>query len=157
MRVVALVLMVGGLATGCMGTIPADVDDTLEHARGGTLQVGVSEATPWTEVADDGTVGGTEAELVERYAASIDAEIEWVPAPESVLAARLRDGGLDLAVGGLTEDSPWTSDMALTRPYTTAPGADGRRRGHVITVRPGENALLVDLELFLARDAGELR
>ena len=102
------------------------------------------------------TVSGTEVELLEGYATTIDAEIRWVPAGENTLAAQMRNGDLDLVIGGLAADVPWTSQIALTRPYTTAEGPDGAQVDLVMGVRPGENALLVDLERYLAEQGGEL-
>lgn len=55
----------------------------------------------------------------------------------------MRNGELDLVIGGLAADVPWTSQIALTRPYTTAEGPDGAPVDLVMGVRPGENALLV--------------
>lgn len=91
-----------------------------------------------------------------EYAASIDAEIDWMPGPESALAEAMKAGELDVVIGGFTEDSPFTGDMAFTRPYTTLERPDGSTAKVVMGVRPGENALMVDLELFLARTTGEI-
>ena len=143
-------------ATGCLGTFPKDTQGTLEQATGGTLRVGVSENPPHTEVSSDGAVSGSEIELITDYAAGIGAELDWVPGAESVLAEAMGAGELDLVIGGLTSDVPWTGDIALTRPYgeTQVPG--GTVKELVIGVQPGENALMVDLELFLAEAAGDL-
>lgn len=144
------------LLTGCQGAFPADAQGTLERAREGVLRVGISENPPWTVVAPDGTVSGSEVELVTDYAESIDAAVEWVPAGESTLAAMMREGQLDVVVGGLASDVPWTSEIATTRPYATTTGADGREVRIVLGVRPGENALMIDIERFLAERGGEL-
>lgn len=150
----ALVLVL--LAAGCQGSFPADPQGTLDRARGGELRVGISENPPFTEVAPDGTVSGSEVELVTDYAATIDAEIRWVPGGENVLAAAMGAGDLDLVIGGLPADAPWTSEIALTRPYTTTTGPDGKTVEIALGVTPGENALMVDLERFLAEQGGEL-
>lgn len=142
--------------SGCQASFPADAQGTLERATGGELRVGISENPPWTQVAPDGTVGGSEVELVTGYAESIDAEIEWMPAGESALAAEMKAGTLDVVIGGFPKDAPWTSDIAFTRPYTTTTGPDGKKVEIVLGVPPGENALLVDLERYLADHGGEL-
>lgn len=144
------------VAAGCQGSIPADTQGTLERATGGELRVGIAENPPWTEVAPDGSVSGTEVELLNDYAETIDAEIRWIPGGENVLAAEMKEGNLDLVIGGLASDVPWTAEIALTRPYATAQGPDGNPVDIVMGVRPGENALLVDLERYLAERAGEL-
>lgn len=152
----ALTAAVMLLATGCLGTVPADAQGTLERATGGVLRVGVSQNPPYTEVGPDGAVSGSEVDLITEYAASIDAEIDWVPGAESILAEAMGAGKLDVVVGGLTSDSPWTSDIALTRPYTETEAPGGSAKKVVMGVQPGENALMVDLELFLAQEAGDL-
>ena len=149
--VAAMVLVIAS----CQGAFPADSQGTLERATGGEL-LGVSENPPFTGVAPDGAVSGSEVELVTEYAETIDAEVTWVPAGENVLAAEMKAGNLDVVIGGLPADAPWTSDIALTRPYTKTTGPDGRTIEIVLGVTPGENALLVDLERFLAEQGGEL-
>lgn len=141
---------------GCQGGFPADAQGTLERATGGELRVGIAENPPWTDVAPDGTVSGSEVELLEDYAETIGAEIRWVPGGENVLAAEMVEGNIDLAIGGLASDVPWTAEIALTRPYTTTQGPDGKPVDIVMGVQPGENALQVDLERFLAERGGEL-
>lgn len=135
---------------------PADAQGTLERAAGGELRVGVSVNPPFTDVSADGSVAGSEVDLIEVYADRIDADIVWTPAGENTLAAAMGAGELDVIIGGLASDVPWTSDVALTRPYTTATGPDGSTVKIVMGVTPGENALLIDLEHFLAEEAGEL-
>lgn len=144
------------LTTGCVGTLPKDSQGTLDRVTGGVLRVGVSEHPPFTVVHPDGGISGQEVELLREYAAGIDAEIDWMPGPESVLAEAMKAGELDVVIGGFADDSPFTSDIAFTRPYTTMERPDGSTAKVAMGVRPGENALMVDLELFLARTAGEI-
>lgn len=144
------------LMASCQSSFPADSQGTLERATGGELRVGISENPPFTEVAPDGAVSGSEVDLVTDYAETIDAEITWVPAGENVLAAEMKAGSLDVVIGGLPTDAPWTSEIALTRPYTTTTGPDGKAVKIAVGVTPGENALMVDLERFLAEQGGEL-
>ena len=157
-RPTALLLVAAAtvLLGGCQGDFPADPQGTLDRARDGVLRVGVSENPPWTDVAPDGTVGGSEVELFTDYAETIDAEVEWVPAGENTLAAMMGEGRLDVVVGGLASDVPWTSEIATTRPYTTTTGPDGAEVKIVVGVQPGENALMIDIERFLAEREGEL-
>lgn len=66
----------------------------------------------------------------------------------------LKQGDLDLVVGGLTASTPWTDKAALTRPYAETTIGWGRTQKHVLAVPLGENAFLVTLEEFLSgRDA----
>ena len=142
--------------TGCQGGFPADAQGTLDRARGGQLRVGISENPPWTQIDADGGVSGSEVELLTDYAETLEAEIDWVPGGENVLAAQMAAGELDVVIGGLPADAPWTAEIALTRPYTEVKGPDGKTVEIAVGVTPGENALLVDLERFLAERGGEL-
>lgn len=148
---VALALALSGCAS-----IPADSGDTLERVTGGTLLVGVSEHEPWTHVSDDGEVHGIEVDLVEGFADSLGARIEWRIAPESVLADEVAGKELDIMIGGLTTSSPWSSDVAFTRPYTEVVSDDGQPQKMVMGTRLGENAFLAALETHLAEVHGEI-
>ncbi|RSZ64472.1 ABC transporter substrate-binding protein [Corynebacterium hylobatis] len=156
MRLAGLLLAAVPLLSACgiVSSMPADVDGTMDRARDGTLVVGVSEHPPWVNIdGDTGEVTGSEAELLNSFARSINAEIEWRPGPESVLAERIRDGEVDVIAGGLTTAVPLSSHMALTRPYTAIDGDEEM----VMGVRLGENELLVALERHLAREHGEIQ
>ena len=149
------VLLVGTLA-GCSGHYPADPDGTLDRVTGGALRVGVSVNPPWTLADGDGMVSGSEVDLIDRFAAELDARPVYTVAGESELIKRLEAGTLDLIVGGLTDDSPWADKAALTRPYTEAYGIDGEREKHVMAAPLGENAFLAMLERFLDTAAPEV-
>jgi polar amino acid transport system substrate-binding protein len=159
------------LLAGCGLEIPTDPEGTLDRVSGGTLRAGISHNPPWTETgtgptstgpepAGTGTTpagtgiapGGTEAELVRAFAAEHNARIEWVSGGESNLVRQLERGELDLVVGGLTKDSPWSKHAALTRPYLETSNAQGDREQHVMAARMGENAFLVELERFLSEE-----
>lgn len=142
--------------SGC-ASIPADSEGLLERARGGTLVVGVSEHEPWTVVADDGTVSGTEASLVTDFAGQLDADVEWEVGPESVLVDKVATGEVDVLIGGLTTSSPWSSDIAFTRPYTEVVSDEGQKQKMVMGTPRGENAFLVALERHLAHAHGEIQ
>ena len=125
------------LLSAC-SAIPADTEGTLSRTQNGTLVVGVSEHHPWTNVSDEGEYSGSEVDLI-------------LHAPESILAERVKNGEVDVVIGGLTDSSPWSSHMALTRPYTEV---DGEKM--VMGTRLGENQFLVELERHLAEEFGEM-
>lgn len=155
-RAVFAVALSATLLGGC-GALPRDVEGTYDRAAGGTLVVGVSEHEPWTSVNDaTGEVSGSEAELIRGFADSIDADVEYKVASESVLAGWIEDGEIDVMIGGLTATSPWVSHMALTRPYTTVTSESGSDEKMVMGVPMGENKLMVELERYLARAEGEI-
>jgi polar amino acid transport system substrate-binding protein len=105
------------LLAGC--ALPRDPEGTLERVRGGTLRVGITAAEPWTRV-EGRRPAGVEVELVRGFARGLRAEIEWAQGSETELVEALAERELDLLVGGLARDTPWSKEVALTRPYTTA-------------------------------------
>lgn len=149
--VVVLLALVTVLASGCGSSFPKDTDGSLDRITGGALRVGVSENPPWTEVSDDGGVTGREVDLVAGFAQQQDADLEWTPGAESELIMAMARGDLDVVVGGLTSDSPWEKEVALTRSYAQEVTPDGDTEQMVMATPLGENALLVALETYLAQ------
>ncbi len=153
-------VLLGALAlpalAACGLRFPADAAGTLDRAEGGRLRVGVSPHPPYTDVAEDGSVSGSEVDLIRSFCSSIGAVPSWRTGPEGVLAPSLHDGDLDVLIGGLEDSSPWKDEIALTRPYRTVRADDGEEHKLVMAVRPGENALQVALERHLAEQEGEL-
>lgn len=147
----ALLANVVALTAACGGPFPRDTDGSLDRISGGVLRVGVSENPPWTQASDDGLVTGREADLVTGFASSVSADVEWTPGAESELIMAMARGDLDVVVGGLTSDSPWEKEVALTRPYADEVTPDGDTERMVMATPLGENALLVALETYLAR------
>lgn len=152
-NIVAFLLAMLVVLTGC-GAYPADPDGTLERVRGGVLRVGASANGDWVRIASgSGTVPerveGTEAELVRQFAGELGAEVEWVQGTEQVLAEELKHGALDLVIGGLDDKTPWSTHAGLTRPYTESRDSRGSLHKHVMLVRMGENAFLLELDRFL--------
>jgi ABC-type amino acid transport substrate-binding protein len=137
--------------TGCGLTIPTDPHGTLDRVRSEqVLRAGASPSDGWVEVdADD--PAGREVELVEGFAESLGARVEWTVGGEEELVGDLEDGRLDLLVGGFTDQSPWMDKAALTRPYVEVT-VDGEKEAHVMLVRLGENALQSALEEWLDQE-----
>lgn len=155
-RLAAALLCAAAPLSAC-GDIPADSVGTYDRATDGDLVVGLSEHTPWAEYdRESGATRGSEVELVEGFADSINADVQWRPGPESVLAESIKKGDIDILIGGLTTSSPWSTHMALTRPYGETTAHDGSTEKMVMGVRLGENKLLTELERHLAREAGEI-
>jgi polar amino acid transport system substrate-binding protein len=135
--VVALTLVLGACG------LPKDPDATLERVEGGFMRVGVSHHAPWT-IVDGDARSGVEVELVRDLAETLDAEIQWVEAPEAQLMESIELGNLQLAIGGFTADNPWSSRVSFIQPYYIL-GEDQ----HVMAVPHGENAWIAKLERFL--------
>ena len=83
------------------------------------MRVGVTESDPWT-VLDGSTPSGIEVELVERFAETLDADIEWVDGAEQDLFGALAAGSLDLVIGGLTSTNPNSKEGTFTYPFHTS-------------------------------------
>ncbi|MGH2807193.1 MAG: transporter substrate-binding domain-containing protein [Actinomycetota bacterium] len=98
--------------------LPRDPEGTLERVVGGTLRVGVAENPPWV-VLSGPEPSGVEVALVERFAAELDAEIEYFEGSVEELAAAVHVGELDLLIAGLEATSSLSSEIALTHPYHT--------------------------------------
>lgn len=140
------------LATVCLAacgaTIPSDPDGTLDRVRGGELRAGASASGQLVTVAD-GDVGGSLAALIEEFAETLDARVEWTTGSEEELVDGLESGHLDLAIGGMTDRTPWADRVAVTRAYESVPGA----HAPVVLLLPmGENAWQAELESFLDRE-----
>jgi polar amino acid transport system substrate-binding protein len=98
--------------------IPRDPEGTLERVDRGVMRVGVTEAPPWVELGAEAP-DGIEVRLVEQLAEELEAEIEWVEGSEQELFGALTGRELDLVIGGLTAETPWSAEAAVTHPYLT--------------------------------------
>jgi polar amino acid transport system substrate-binding protein len=137
------------LAAGCGLMIPADPEKTLDRVTGSTMRVGVSPNPPWTDISGAGEPSGTEVGLVREFAESLQAQVEWVVGGEQSLIAALERGELQLVIGGLTSETPWTEKAAITKPYAETKDPEGKRKKLVMAAPMGENAFLLALEKFL--------
>lgn len=142
------VLLLALCMAGCGLTIPTDPQGTLDRVRGGELRAGASASGSLVTV-DGSEVSGTLAELVEGFAESLDARVTWTVGSEEDLVDGLESGSLDLAIGGMTEATPWTDRVAVTRAFDSIPGA----HAPVVMLLPlGENALQAALEGYLDKE-----
>lgn len=103
-------------APGCH--IPVDVDGTTERVRGGVIRVGYCNLAPWAYGQDPPC--GVEVELVNELARQLNATIHWSDDSESILFEKLHRGQLDLVIGGVTDDTPWSGKVGLTVWYVEA-------------------------------------
>jgi len=142
-----LALALALCVAGCGLTVPSDPQGTLDRVRGGELRAGASASGELVTI-DGSKVGGSLARLVEDFADSVDAKVTWSEGSEEDLVDGLEAGELDLAIGGMTEATPWSDRVAVTRAYDAVPGA----RGPVVLLVPlGENAWQAALEGYLDR------
>ena len=89
-----------------------------------------------------------EVDLVLDFAGTLGADVEWSTGGEERLIRDLSLGKLDLVIGGLTSETPWTEKVGVTRPYEVEKTAEGEHH-HILAVPMGENGFLVALERFL--------
>lgn len=139
-------LTVGLLATACDVTVPSDPNGTLQRIDStGELRVGATPAGA-ALVIDGSDVSGPLADLVDGFAQAHDARVAWVIESEETLVDHLEEGTLDLAVGGMTEATPWADRVSVTRGFT---GIDGAGGSPLVVLLPlGENALQSALEHY---------
>jgi len=135
------------LFTGCGVVVPTDPDGTLDRVESSReVRVG---ATP---AGDSLTIEGTEvsgplADLVEGFADAHGARVEWTVASEETLVDRLEAGEIDMAVGGMTDATPWSERVSVSRGFTHIDGSEGTPL--VVLVPLGENALQSAIERYL--------
>ncbi|WP_230667591.1 hypothetical protein [Microbacterium sp. MEC084] len=147
-----------GAVGGCAADIPVDPEGTYDRVSGGELRVGASPDGELVTV--EGATTGTErvegvlADLVEDFAESIDAEVAWTVGSEESLVTAIEEGDLDLAIGGMTDQTPWAGRVGVTRGFADLPGVE--REDPVVMLAPlGENRFIGELERFLdERSAG---
>lgn len=135
--------------TGC--GIPADPDGSLDRITGGVLRAGASPSGNLVMVDGD-EVSGVLPEVIEDFAAARDARVEWTVDSEEDLVDDLASGRLDVAVGGMTAQTPWAEQVSVTRAYPELPGANGA--DVVILLPMGENGLQAAIEGFLDEEVG---
>ncbi len=151
MAAVAAAAAVAVVLAGCGLQIPVDPDGTLDRIDGGELRAGASPAGRLVEVSK-GDVEGPLADLVEDFAHERGAHVTWVIGSEELLVDAIEAGELDVAIGGMTDATPWSERVSVTRGYPGIPGADG---APVVVLLPlGENALQVALEAYLDERVG---
>jgi membrane-bound lytic murein transglycosylase MltF len=136
------------ISVSACSSVPRDPDATLDRVqRDGVIRVGASPSDGWVRYEGD-RAAGREAELVEGFASDLGVRVEWTLAGETALVGAMERGELDVIIGGLHADSPWSDTVAITRPYAESTEA-GETVEHVLAVPLGENALLVRLESYL--------
>lgn len=142
-------LLIASLAlpAGCE-SFPRDPEHTAERTqRSGLLRVGVTEHAPFVERADGGEPVGLEVALVREFAAERHLRVRWHWGQEEMLLQALERFELDLVIGGIDEQTPWSERVGLTRPWHEQPSGPKR----ALAIPPGENAWLGELERFLDR------
>jgi polar amino acid transport system substrate-binding protein len=121
-----VVTVLAALVAAC--GLPRDPEGTLDRVQGGRMRVGIAERSPWT-ILGDGDPTGVEVELVEGFARTLRAEIEWTAGAPAELLTALEGREVDLVIGGFTDDDPWAQEVTFTQPYARIQIAVGAPRG----------------------------
>jgi ABC-type amino acid transport substrate-binding protein len=131
------------LSAAC--NIPKDPEGTSERiASTHELRVGITDNPPWVS-ATQGEPAGIEAELVRKFAESVQADVLWTTGSESMLVEALKRRELDVVIGGFEKRTQWSSQAGITQPF--AEDAEGKK--HVFLAAPGENGFILKLDRFL--------
>ena len=137
----ALVMALSAAVTAC--GVPSDPDGTTARVHGGVLRAGASPSTG--EVIINGLrVSGPLPDLIDGFAADLDARVEWTIGSEEQLVDALENGTLDVAVGGMSAQTPWVDRAGVTREYVL-PSSES----FVVLVPLGENGFQAALERYL--------
>jgi ABC-type amino acid transport substrate-binding protein len=96
----------------------------------GALRVGVTENSPWVRRDSSGRPAGVEPQLIEDFAKEIGVDLRWQWGSAETHFEALERFELDLAIGGLTQSSPWTRRVGFTFPYYISPFHVGAPSGH---------------------------
>ena len=144
-RSILALALAGSLALSGCASIPRDPEGTLDRVNGGELRVGASPSEGLVEV-EGGEASGVLVDLVEKFAQEHDAHAVWTVGSEEDLVDEIENGSLDLAIGGMTDQSPWSVRVGVSRAF---PGLTADGTPIVMLVPLGENGFLTALEAFL--------
>lgn len=139
------------LALACSGCdLPKDPDGTTARVQGHVLRAGVSENPPWVRFDGD-QVEGVEADIVRGVAGQMHAQVQWVRGGEGPLFKQLKQNQLDIVAAGLSDASPWSKELGVTKPYAKAAGEK-----HMLVTAAGENRWLLTLDRYLQAHKDEI-
>lgn len=112
-----IVFVLSWLLGACGEEFPRDPEGTSERVRRSrVMRVGITEHAPWSVRHPDGA-RGPEAELVQRFAHSLEVRVDFRFGQQEALLAALAEFELDLVAGGLREDTRFSEHVGLTRPW----------------------------------------
>jgi polar amino acid transport system substrate-binding protein len=143
----SLAMLLICVSLGC--DYPQDADETFRRVQNGVIRAGVVENRPWVNL-DGNAPSGIEPQLVQMLAESLGAQIKWTVASETMLVEQLEERQLDLVIGGLTKEMPWSDRVGVSRWYVSATDpVTEKKRKHVWAVMPGESRWLLEVDRFL--------
>lgn len=102
---------------GCQ--FPNDSEETLNKVEDGILKVGATENPPWVVRSQNGAEG-VEASMIQVFAETLGADVEWHWGTETELLEALAQHQVHVVIGGLTQQSPAKAGISYTEPYYTS-------------------------------------
>lgn len=111
-----LCLFISLTLLGCR--YPKNIERDMSSIEGGTLYIGVTENPPWI-IRQDQQPRGLEADLLNAFADTLNATVEWQWGSENELLQALKHHQLDIVAGGLTSNTRISQLAAATRPFYT--------------------------------------
>lgn len=132
-----LFVLIAVFFLGC--DYPKDPEHSFEEARDKHLKIGVAINPPFT-TSTNGTLGGTEIDLLEELARQHNLQIQYMVDTESNLIKKLENYEIHLMAGGFDKKTIWKKKAGLSAPYN---------KKNVFLVARGENKLLQNLESFI--------
>jgi polar amino acid transport system substrate-binding protein len=117
-KALVLLVLLGTVLAGCQ--MPQDTDGTTDRIkRDHVLRAGISESDPFVILQPGQPPAGAEVRLVERFARTLGARVQWIKGSEEEQVNALKEGAIDVMASGLTTKSQWKNEVAFTRPYLT--------------------------------------
>ncbi|MFL6466690.1 MAG: substrate-binding periplasmic protein [Pyrinomonadaceae bacterium] len=99
------------------GELPKDQHGTVDAiARTGRMRIGLIENPPWV-IRTNGEPSGAEVELMRQFASQMGAEPEWHWGGDEDLFGALEMFELDAVAGGISDKTPWSKRIGITRYY----------------------------------------
>ena len=117
-RLTLAAVLAASVLAGCQ--LPQDTDGTTDRIRRDhVLRAGISESDPFVILEPGRPPAGAEVRLIEGFARTLGARVEWVEGSEEENVDALKEGSIDVMAAGLTSKSRWKKDVAFTKPYLT--------------------------------------
>lgn len=136
----ALLLFLPPLS-GC-DSLPRDAARTHEKVTArGALNVAI---VPGTRDADPALA------LLRRYAQARGARLSVEAVAGEAALRRLSEGKIDAVVGDFSRQSPWKTEVALSKPLTRKEPDDGKQPVLRIARRNGENGFILATDRMIA-------
>ena len=142
------------LVLSACGDYPRDADNMTRQAAEQGMRVGASHDPPWLMVQADGSVGGPEADLVQRFADAQGYRLTWLPGSHDALMGDLERARLHAVVGGHHPDSPWKPRAGWSRPLGLRAAPDGPMPERRIALPPGQSAWQLAFDRHLGEHEG---